>query len=132
MEKQYLTGEVEIEFCPQGTLAERIRARAAGIPAFYTPTGHRTQIHIGGVPIRYNSDRTVAEASSAKEERIFGNKSFILEESLSADYCLVKAWKADRMGNLIFRNTTANFSIPMCKAADKSIVEVEEIVEVSL
>ncbi|KAH7640379.1 succinyl-coa:3-ketoacid-coenzyme a transferase 1 [Dermatophagoides farinae] len=130
LERQYLNGEVEIEFVPQGTLAERIRARAAGIPAFFTPTGHNTQIHLGGVPIRYNPDKTVAELSRPKEERIFNGKPFIMEEALTADYALIKAWKADHEGNVVFRKTTANFNIPMCKAADHSIVEVEEIVDV--
>lgn len=129
LERQYLNGEVEIEFVPQGSLAERIRARAAGIPAFYTPTGHKTQIHLGGVPIRYNKDRTVAEYSKMKEERIFDGKPYIMEEAISADYALIKAWKADKDGNIVFRKTTANFNIPMCKAANHSIVEVEEIVE---
>lgn len=130
LEANYLTGQTEIEFVPQGTLVERIRARGAGIPAFYTPTGHNTEIHKGGVPIRYNADRTVAEASSAKEERVFNGKSFVLEEALCADYGLIKGWKADKAGNIVFRETTNNFNVPMCKAADKSIVEVEEIVEV--
>lgn len=130
LESQYLGGQVEIEFVPQGTLAERIRARAAGIPAFYTPTGHNTQIHRGGVPIRYNQDKTVAEASRGREEKLFGGKAYILEEAIQADYALVKAWKADTSGNLVFRKTTNNFNIPMCKAADRSIVEVEEVVPV--
>ncbi|KPM11324.1 succinyl-CoA:3-ketoacid-coenzyme A transferase 1, mitochondrial-like protein [Sarcoptes scabiei] len=130
LERQYLNGEVEIEFVPQGTLAEKIRARAAGIPAFFTPTGFQTQIHLGGVPIRYNADKSVSVKSSPKEQRVFDDKSFILEEALSAEFGLIKAWKADREGNLVFRKTTANLNIPMCKAADCSVVEVEEIVDV--
>lgn len=130
LEKQYLGGEVEIEFVPQGTLAERIRARAAGIPAFFTPTGYSTQIHKGGTPIRYNADRTVALKSEPKEERVFNGKNYVMETAITADFGLIKAWKADRLGNLVFRGTAGNFNAPMCKAADRSIVEVEEIVEV--
>lgn len=130
LERQYLNGEVEIQFIPQGTLAEKIRARAAGIPAFYTPTGYNTQIHLGGVPIRYNKDKSIGELSQKKEERLFNGKPFILEEALSADFALIKGWKADKDGNIIFQKTTANFNIPMCKAANHSIVEVEEIVDV--
>lgn len=130
LERQYLTGQVEIEFVPQGTLAERIRARAAGIPAFFTPTGFGTQLHLGGAPIRHNASGQVEERSCKKEERIFNGKSFIMEEALQADYGIIKAWKADRQGNIVFRKTANNFNGPMCKAADRSIVEVEEIVNV--
>lgn len=131
LERQYLTGEVEIEFVPQGTLAERIRARAAGIPAFFTPTGYGTQIHEGGAPIRYSKEGKVEEVSKKKEERTFANgKHFILEEALQADFGLIKAWKADRLGNLVFAKTAQNFNAPMCRAADRAIVEVEQLVEV--
>ncbi|KAJ6225570.1 hypothetical protein RDWZM_004115 [Blomia tropicalis] len=129
LERQYLSGQVEIEFVPQGTLAERIRARAAGIPAFFTPTGFGTQIHLGGAPIRYSNGK-IELISPKKEERIFDGKQYIMEEALQADYGLIKAWKADKLGNVIFRKTANNFNEPMCKAADKSIVEVEEIVEI--
>ncbi|CAG2173287.1 unnamed protein product [Oppiella nova] len=128
--KQYLSGELELEFVPQGTLAERIRAKGAGIPAFFTPTGHQTLIHLGGTPVKYNSDQTVAIYSAPKEDRVFNGKSYVLEEAMSADFALVKAWKADKAGNLVFRKTASNFNPSMCKAADFSIVEVEEIVEV--
>ena len=129
-ERQFLSGDLELEFVPQGTLAERIRAKAAGIPAFFTPTGHNTLIHLGGAPVKYNSDKSVAIKSSAKEDRVFNGKHYVMEESMSADFALVKAWKADRAGNLLFRKTASNFNPVMCKAADFSIVEVEEIVEV--
>ncbi len=130
LERQYLTGQVEIEFVPQGTLAERIRARAAGIPAFFTPTGYGTQIHEGGAPIRYSKDGQVEELSRRKEERLFNGKPFIMEEALQADYGLIKAWKADRLGNIVFNKTAQNFNAPMCRAADRAIVEVEQLVEV--
>lgn len=129
-ERQYLGGDLELEFVPQGTLAERIRAKAAGIPAFFTPTGHNTLIHLGGAPIKYRKDKSVEVYSSAKEERTFNHKSYIMEEAMSADFALVKAWKADKAGNIVFRKTAANFNPVMCKAADFSIVEVEEIVDV--
>lgn len=107
----------------------RIRAGAAGIPAFYTPTGYNTLIHLGGAPIRYNKDKTVALVSKPKEVRQFNGKNYILEEALKADFALVKAWKADKNGNLVFRKSAGNFNSPMCKGAKISIVEVEEIVE---
>ncbi|XP_017490450.1 PREDICTED: succinyl-CoA:3-ketoacid coenzyme A transferase 1, mitochondrial-like [Rhagoletis zephyria] len=130
LEKQYWTGQLEIEFVPQGTLAERIRARAAGIPAFYTPTGFGTQIHQGGAPLRHDAQGAVVEVSPPKEERNFADKHYVLEEAIQADYGLIKAWKADRLGNIVFRKTANNFNEPMCKAADRAIVEVEEIVDV--
>jgi len=119
LERQYLTGEVEIEFVPQGTLAERIRARAAGIPAFYTPTGFGTQIHLGGAPVRYNAQSKVEVVSPKKEDRVFDGKNYVMESQLQADFGLIKAWKADKLGNVIFRKTANNFNEPMCKAADK-------------
>lgn len=107
----------------------RIRAGAAGVPAFYTPTGYNTLIHLGGAPIKYNKDKTVALVSKPKEVRQFNGKNYILEEALKADFALVKAWKADKNGNLVFRRSAGNFNSPMCKGAKISIVEVEEIVE---
>lgn len=131
IEKQYFTGQIEVEFIPQGTLAEKIRAQAAGIPGFYTATGAHTWVEKGGIPIRHNADGTVALTSKPKEFKSFDNGSnYVLEEAIQAEYGLIKAWKADRLGNLVFRGTAANFNVPMCKAASKSIVEVEEIVEV--
>lgn len=111
-ERQYLNGELEVELTPQGTLAEKLRAGGAGIPAFFTPTGVGTLIAEG------------------KEIRKFNGQDFILEESLTADIALVKAYKADKAGNLIFRKTAQNFN-PVCAIAGKiSIAEVEEIVEI--
>jgi len=111
-ERQYLNGELEVELTPQGTLAEKLRAGGAGIPAFFTPTGVGTLIAEG------------------KEIREFDGQDFILEKSLTADIALVKAYKADKAGNLIFRKTAQNFN-PVCAMAGKiSIAEVEEIVEI--
>ncbi|MDN5511134.1 CoA transferase subunit A [Acinetobacter sp.] len=111
-ERQYLSGELEVELTPQGTLAEKLRAGGAGIPAFYTATGVGTVIAEG------------------KDEREFKGKSYILEESLTADVALVKAYKADKAGNLIFRKTAQNFN-PVCAMAGKvTVAEVEEIVEI--
>ncbi len=111
-ERQFLSGELEVELTPQGTLAEKLRAGGAGIPAFFTATGVGTLIAEG------------------KEEREFNDKPYILENSLTADLALVKAYKADTAGNLIFRKTAQNFN-PVCAMAGKvCIVEVEEIVEI--
>ena len=111
-ERQFLAGELELEFNPQGTLAERLRAGGAGIPAFFTRTGYGT---------------VVAEG---KETRKFGEHHYVMETALVSDLSLVKAWKADRAGNLVFRKTARNFN-PVCAMAAKvCVVEVEEIVEV--
>ncbi|MCC6277406.1 MAG: CoA transferase subunit A [Oligoflexia bacterium] len=109
-EKQYLSGELEVEFCPQGTLAERIRAGGAGIPGFYTPTGVGTKVAEG------------------KETKDFDGRTYILERALKADFAFVKAWKADEYGNLLFRKSTRNFNPMMATAAKVTIVEAEEIV----
>jgi 3-oxoacid CoA-transferase subunit A len=111
-ERQFLSGELEVELVPQGTLAERCRAGGAGIPAFYTPAGVGTPVAEG------------------KETRVFNGKEYILEEALTGDFALVKAWKADKMGNLIYRKTTQNFNPMMAAAGKITIAEVEEIVEV--
>ena len=129
-ERMFLTGELEVELTPQGTLAERIRAGGAGVPAFYTPTGVGTWVSDGGLPQRYNADGSVAKASEPKEKREFGGKTFVLEEALRADFAIVKAWKADKWGNLVFRHTSNNFNEMMATAATVTIAEVEEIVEV--
>lgn len=104
-ERQYLSGELELEFTPQGTLAERIRAGGAGVPAFFTPTGFGTLIQAGGSPIRYSKEKTgeVELASAGKETRSFNNVNYVLEEAIVGDFALVKAWKADTLGNLVFR-----------------------------
>lgn len=110
-EKQYLDNELELEMTPQGTLAERIRAGGAGIPAFYTQTGVGTSIAEG------------------KETRIFNEKEYVMEEGLFADIAIIKAWKADSSGNLIYRKTARNFNQVMATAAKYTVAEVEEIVE---
>uniref|UniRef100_A0A914UNS2 Succinyl-CoA:3-ketoacid-coenzyme A transferase n=1 Tax=Plectus sambesii TaxID=2011161 RepID=A0A914UNS2_9BILA len=130
--RQYLAGELELEFTPQGTLAERIRAGGAGVPAFFTPTGYGTPIADGGSPIKYDKSKPgkIEIASAAKEHREFNGINYILEEAIKGDYALIKAWKADKLGNILFRQSAGNFNPPMCKAAKVTIVEVEEIVEV--
>ncbi|XP_066993473.1 succinyl-CoA:3-ketoacid coenzyme A transferase 1, mitochondrial [Anabrus simplex] len=127
-ERQYLSGELEVELTPQGTLAERIRAGGAGIPAFYTPTGYGTLIHEGGAPVKYTSDGKVEIASSKRNHELFNGKNYIMEEAITGDYALIKAWKADPLGNLLFRKSARNFNPAMCKAAKVTIVEVEEMV----
>lgn len=129
-ERQYLSGELELELTPQGTLAERIRAGGAGIPAFYTPTAYGTLIQEGGAPIRYGEEGKVAESSSPRQEQSFNGIPYILEESITADYALIKARKADELGNLVFYKSARNFNPAMCRAAKCTIVEVEEIVPV--
>ena len=129
-ERQYLSGELEVELTPQGTLAERLRAGGAGIPAFYTPTGVGTAISDGGLPIRYAPDGTVAKYSPKKETRDFDGRPYVLEPAIRGDYALVKAWKGDRFGNLVYRHTAMNFNPMMATAAKVAIAEVEELVEV--
>jgi 3-oxoacid CoA-transferase subunit A len=111
-ERQYLAGELEVEFCPQGTLAERMRAGGAGIPGFYTKTGVGT---------------LVAEGKEVKE---FGGEEYILERGIFADLSIIKAWKADESGNLIFRKTARNFNLPAATCGKVCVVEVEEVVPV--
>lgn len=110
-EKLFLSGELEVELVPQGTFAERIRAGGAGIPAFYTPTGYGTK------------------AAEGKETREFDGRHYVLERALKADFALVKAWRGDTMGNLVFRKTAQNFNPLMATAARVTIAEVEELVE---
>jgi len=114
-ERQYLSGELEVELTPQGTLAERIRAGGAGIPAFFTPTGYGTLIHLGGAPIKYNPDKSICIHSEPRESRNFDGRDFVMETAITGDFSLIKAWKADKAGNLIFRKTANNFNKPMCK-----------------
>ena len=111
-ERQYLSGELEIEFNPQGTLAERIRAGGAGIPAFYTKTGVGTLV------------------AENKETRVFSDENYVLETGLTADLSVVKAWRADRWGNLTYRKTARNFNPMMATAGKICVAEVEELVEV--
>ncbi len=110
-ERQYLSGELEVEFSPQGTLAERMRAAGAGIPGFYTKTGVGTLVAEG------------------KDVKVFGGEEYILEEGIFADLALVKAWKADTTGNVVFRKTARNFNVPAATCGKVCVVEVEEIVQ---
>jgi 3-oxoacid CoA-transferase subunit A len=131
--RQYLSGELEVELTPQGTLAERLRAGGSGIPGFYTATGVGTQVAEGGLPWRYDSDGNVAVASPAKETKAFTvdgeEREFVLERAIVADFGLVRAWKGDRHGNLVFRESARNFN-PLCAMAGRvGIAEVEELVE---
>ncbi|XP_068630419.1 succinyl-CoA:3-ketoacid coenzyme A transferase 1, mitochondrial [Battus philenor] len=128
-ERQFINGELEVELTPQGTLAERIRAGGAGIPAFFTPTGFGTLIHQGGSPIKYTKDGKIDIASSPRNTQQFNGKNYVMEEAITGDFALVKAWKADKYGNLIFRKSARNFNPAMCRAAKVTIAEVEEIVE---
>lgn len=111
-EKQFMSGELELEFCPQGTLAERLRAGGAGIPAFYTPTGVGTQIAEG------------------KEVRNFDGRDYVLEKGITGDFAFVKAWKGDKFGNLMFRKTARNFNPMVATAGKITVAEVEELVEI--
>lgn len=128
--KQYLSGELELELTPQGTLAERIRAGGAGIPAFFTPTAFGTLVHEGEVPVKYTPGGEKVElASKGRYSQNFNGRDYILEEAITGDFAIVKAWKADPEGNLIFRKAARNFNPTMCKAAKTTIVEVEELVK---
>ncbi|HEY0271946.1 MAG TPA: 3-oxoacid CoA-transferase subunit A, partial [Chitinophaga sp.] len=109
--RQLLSGELEVELIPQGTLATRIQMAGMGIPAFFTPAGYGTEVAEG------------------KEVRVFDGKHYLMELALHADFALVKAWKGDTMGNLVFRNTTRNFSTSMARAGHVTIAEVEELVQ---
>ncbi|KAK9871804.1 hypothetical protein WA026_014259 [Henosepilachna vigintioctopunctata] len=129
-ERQYLKGELELELTPQGTLAERIRAGGAGIPAFFTPAAYGTLVHEGGVPVKYAKDGTIQLSSEPRKSEVFNGKPYIMEEAIVGDYALIKAWKADPLGNLIYHKSARNFNPTMAKAARTTIVEVEEIVDV--
>jgi 3-oxoacid CoA-transferase subunit A len=111
-ERQFLAGELEVEFCPQGTLAERMRAGGAGIPGFYTKTGYGTQVAEG------------------KEVKAFDGEEYILERGIRADLSIIKGWKADESGNLTFRKTARNFNLPAATCGKVCVAEVEEIVPV--
>jgi 3-oxoacid CoA-transferase/3-oxoacid CoA-transferase subunit A len=129
-ERQYLKGELEVELTPQGTLAERLRAGGAGIPAFYTPTGVHTAISDGGIPVLYAADGSVKKYSDKKEVRTIDGRDYVLEPAITGDFALVKAWKGDRYGNLVYRHTAMNFNPMIAMAGKVTIAEVEEIVEV--
>ena len=130
---QYLSGELEVELTPQGTLAERMRAGGTGIPAFYTATGVGTQVADGGLPWRYDADGNVVVASPPKEVRTFttadGDKDFVLEAAIVADFGLVRAWKGDRHGNLVYRDSARNFNPLVAMCGRLTIAEVAELVE---
>ncbi|KUN85638.1 CoA transferase subunit A [Streptomyces griseoruber] len=127
--RQYLSGELEVELVPQGTLAERLRAGGAGIPAFYTPAGVGTQVARGGLPWRYAADGSVALASPPKETRDFHGRPHVLEHGITTDFALVRAWRGDRHGNLVFRRSAANFNPLAAMAGRITVAEVEELVE---
>ena len=132
--RQFLSGELEVELTPQGTLAERLRAGGAGIPAFFTATGVGTQVAEGGLPWRYGPDGSVTVASPVKETReltVAGERrTYVLEESIVTDFALVHAWKGDRSGNLVYRESARNFN-PLCATAGRvTIAQVEHLVDV--
>lgn len=128
--RQYLSGELEVELTPQGTLAERLRAGGAGIPAFFTPAGVGTMISDGGLPWRYHPDGTVALESPAKEVRVFNGKRYVLEEGIVTDFALIRAARGDAHGNLSFDASARNFN-PLCGMAGRiTIAEVEQLVPV--
>jgi 3-oxoacid CoA-transferase subunit A len=129
--RQYLAGELEVELTPQGTLAERLRAGGAGIPAFYTATGVGTQVAEGGLPWKYDENGGGAVASPPKATRQFEfhgeQREFVLEQSISCDFGLVRAWQGDRHGNLVFHESARNFN-PLCAMAGRvTIAEVEQL-----
>jgi 3-oxoacid CoA-transferase subunit A len=128
--RQFLSGELEVELTPQGTLAERLRAGGAGIGAFFTPTGVGTQVADGGLPWRYHSDGTVAIASPAKEVREIHGRPQVLEEAITTDYALVRAAVADTMGNAVFRATARTFNPNAAMSGRTTIVEAEKVVPV--
>ncbi|PXW30911.1 UNVERIFIED_CONTAM: 3-oxoacid CoA-transferase subunit A [Williamsia faeni] len=127
--RQYLSGELEVELTPQGTLAERLRAGGAGISAFFTPAGVGTPVAEGGLPLRYDGAGGVLLASPPKETREFDGQTYVLERGIVTDYALVHAWKGDRHGNLVFRRSARNFNPPAATAGRITIAQVEELVE---
>lgn len=132
-ERQFLSGELELELTPQGTLAEKLRAGGSGIAAFYTQTGVGTQVAEGGLPRRYNADGTVAVASPAKDVRTFDvdgvPREFVLEEAITTDFALVHAIVGDRHGNLVFNKAARNFNPIAAMAGRVCIAQVERLVE---
>ena len=128
-ERQFLSGELEVELVPQGTLAERLRAGGCGIPAFFTPAGVGTQVAEGGLPWRYAPGGAIAKGSPKKETREFDGRAYVLERGIVCDFAFVRASVGDRHGNLVFHKATRNFN-PLCAMAGKiTIAEVEELVE---
>ncbi|GAA3141251.1 CoA transferase subunit A [Nonomuraea roseoviolacea] len=127
--RQYLAGALEVELTPQGSLAERLRAGGAGIPAFYTPAGVGTPVAEGGLPLRHNPDGSVALASPPKEVREFGGRPYVLEHGITTDFALVRAARGDRHGNLVFAKAARNFNPLAAMAGRVTIAEVEELAE---
>ena len=132
-ERQYLNGELEVELVPQGTLAERLRAGGAGIPAFFTPAGVGTFVAEGGMPLRHHPDGSIAVASQAKETRPFEvrgrTREYVLERGITTDFAIVRASMADTTGNLVFDKSTRNFNALAATAGRITIAEVERLVE---
>jgi len=127
--RQYLAGELEVELTPQGTLAERMRAGGSGIAAFYTRTGVGTQIAEGGMPWRYDAAGNVAIASPPKPTQEFDGYEYVLERAILADFGLVRAWKGDRHGNLVYKDAARNFNPLAAMCGRVTIAEVEQLVE---
>lgn len=131
LERMFLSGELDIDLTPQGTLAEKCASAGKGIPAFYTPTGVGTGVETGELPVRFSKDgKTIEKYSKPRESREFNGKKYLLEEALFGDVAIVKAYKADKLGNCMFRGTANNFNGSMARAAKFTIVEADEIVEV--
>lgn len=128
LEKGYLTGDIAIELCPQGTLAERIRSAGAGIPAFFTPTGAHSLLQTGDIPVRLDASGKVLQKGTPRESREFNGKTYLMETALPGDVAILRAHKVDEAGNCVFRYTTKAFGPIMAKAAKLTIVEAENIV----
>ena len=128
-ERQYLSGLIELELTPQGSLAEKLRSGGAGIPAFYTPAGVGTFVETGQLPTRYGAQGEVLKYSTPREVREFDNKQYILEKSITTDFALVRAYIADTQGNCVFRKAARNFNPTAAMAGGITIVEAEHVVE---
>jgi 3-oxoacid CoA-transferase subunit A len=130
--RRYLAGELEVELTPQGSLAERMRAGGAGIPAFYTPSGVGTVVADGGLPWRYAADGSVLVASPAKETRVFDSlgqsHEYVLETAIVTDFALVRALRGDTHGNLVFEKSARNFNPPVAMAGRIAVAQVDELV----
>jgi len=127
-ERQYLTGKIELELTPQGTLAEKMRSGGAGIPAFYTPAGVGTYVETGQLPTQFDEQGNVLKYSIPRELREFDDKQYILERSITTDFALIRAYIADTQGNCVFRKTARNFNPNAAMAGRITIVEAEKIV----
>lgn len=129
LESMYLTGEIELELTPQGTLAQRCDAGGKGIPAFYTPAAFGTVVQTGEIPLKHNQDGSIAAYGKPRDVKVFNGKSYVMEEAIPGDYAFVKAYKADKLGNAQFRLAAQNFNGAMGRNAKVTIVEAEHIVE---